>query len=107
MKILGLSWCVPKQEKPKVHWQALEKIYTNINPNYPFDYQFIDQEYQALYKSEQVIARLSNVFALLAIIVSCLGLLGLAMFSAEQRTKENWRSKITGCFSESNHISFV
>ena len=75
---------------------SLEKIYKEINPNYPFDYQFIDQEYQALYKSEQVVAKLSNIFALLAISVSCLGLLGLAIFSAGQRLKEISIRKVLG-----------
>ncbi|MEQ9443656.1 MAG: permease prefix domain 2-containing transporter [Cyclobacteriaceae bacterium] len=75
---------------------ALENVYQEINPNYPFDYQFLDQEYAKLYQSEQVIAKLSNVFALLAIVVSCLGLLGLAIFSAEQRIKEIGIRKVLG-----------
>ncbi len=75
---------------------SLEKVYHKINPDHAFDYQFVDQEYQALYKSEQVISRLSNVFAFLAVIVSCLGLFGLAMFSAQQRTKEIAIRKVLG-----------
>ena len=75
---------------------SLEKVYQELNPKYPFEYQFIDQEYQALYKSEQVISKLSNVFALLSILVSCLGLLGLAMFSAERRLKEISIRKVLG-----------
>ncbi len=85
-----------KPGETKAALASLEKIYRDINPNYPFDYQFIDQEYQALYKSEQVVAGLSNIFALLAILVSCLGLLGLAMFSAGQRLKEISIRKILG-----------
>ena len=85
-----------KAGETKTALANLEKIYKDINPNYPFDYQFIDQEYQALYKSEQVVAKLSNIFALLAILVSCLGLLGLAIFSAGQRLKEISIRKVLG-----------
>ena len=75
---------------------GLEKIYKQINPNYQFDYQFVDQEYDKLYRNEQLMAKLSNVFAVLAIMISCLGLLGLVMFSAEQRTKEIGIRKVLG-----------
>ena len=75
---------------------SLEKVYKDVNPNYPFDYQFIDLEYQKLYKSEQVTARLSNIFACLAMVVSCLGLLGLTLFSTEQRVKEIGIRKVMG-----------
>jgi putative ABC transport system permease protein len=75
---------------------SLEKIHNEINPNYPFSYQFADQEYKKLYKNEQVMAKLSNAFAILAILISCLGLLGLVMFAAEQRTKEFGIRKVLG-----------
>jgi ABC-type antimicrobial peptide transport system permease subunit len=75
---------------------SLEKLCKQINPNYPFTFQFADEEYAKLYKSEQIITTLTNVFALLAIFISCLGLLGLAMFSAEQRTKEIGIRKVLG-----------
>jgi ABC-type antimicrobial peptide transport system permease subunit len=74
----------------------LEEVYKRINPNYPFAYQFLDQEYARLYRSEQVMAALARVFAGLAIIISCLGLLGLVMFSAEQRTREIGIRKVLG-----------
>jgi putative ABC transport system permease protein len=75
---------------------SLAQVYKNLNPNYPFAYQFIDQEYEKLYRNEQVMAKLSNVFAVLAILISCLGLLGLVMFSTEQRTKEIGIRKVLG-----------
>jgi ABC-type antimicrobial peptide transport system permease subunit len=56
----------------------------------------VDQEYDKLYRNEQVTAKLSNAFAVLAIMISCLGLLGLVMFSAEQRTKEIGIRKVLG-----------
>lgn len=67
---------------------ALEKLCKTINPGIPFSYQFSDQEYTKLYKNEQVVSKLANYFAFLAIFISCLGLFGLAMFTAAQRTKE-------------------
>jgi putative ABC transport system permease protein len=67
-----------------------------INPEFPFTYYFADEEYQKLYEREQVISKLSNYFAILAIFISCLGLLGLAMFTAEQRMKEIGIRKVLG-----------
>ena len=75
---------------------SLARVYKNLNPNYPFAYQFVDQEYKKLYSSELIITQLSIVFAVVAIIVSCLGLLGLVMFSAEQRVKEFGVRKVLG-----------
>lgn len=75
---------------------GLDQLYKEINPNYPFAYQFIDQEYAKLYRSEQVMAKLATVFAVLAIMISCLGLLGLVVFSAQQRTKEIGIRKVLG-----------
>lgn len=75
---------------------SLEKICKSINPKFPFTYRFSDQEYDKLYRSEQVVSKLSNLFAFLAIFISCLGLFGLATFSAEQRTKEIGVRKVLG-----------
>lgn len=75
---------------------GLKTVYDEINPNRPFDFKFADSEYQVMYKSEQVIAKLTNIFSVLAILISCLGLLGLAMFSAQQRIKEVAVRKVLG-----------
>jgi putative ABC transport system permease protein len=75
---------------------SLAKVYHDINPNYPFSYQFVDQEYKKLYTGEMIISTLSIVFALVAIAISCLGLLALVMFSAEQRVKEFGVRKVLG-----------
>jgi len=75
---------------------GLEKIYKAINPDFAFSYTFSDEEYAKLYQSEQVISRLSNYFAALAVFISCLGLFGLAMFMAGQRTKEIGVRKVLG-----------
>jgi len=75
---------------------SLKTLCKNLNPNFPFTYDFTDQEYQKLYQSEQIVGKLSDAFAFLAIFISCLGLLGLAMFTAEQRVKEIGIRKVLG-----------
>lgn len=85
--------------KPGQTKQALESLaalYKNANPDYPFAYEFVDQEYKKLYSSELIISKLSIIFACVAIVISCLGLLGLVMFSAEQRVKELGIRKVLG-----------
>jgi ABC-type antimicrobial peptide transport system permease subunit len=76
--------------------QQLEKLAKKYNPDYPFEYQFLDEAYQRLYKSETLVSILAYYFAVLTIIISCLGLFGLAAFTAEQRTKEIGIRKILG-----------
>jgi putative ABC transport system permease protein len=75
---------------------GLEKLYRLLNPAFPFSYKFADTEYAALYKSEEVTGRLSVLFALLAISISCLGLLGLSLFTAGQRVREVGIRKVLG-----------
>jgi len=75
---------------------GLERIYKRLNPNFSFSYSFSDEEYRKLYRSEVVIGRLSDSFALLAIFISCMGLFGLALFSSQQRAKEIGIRKVLG-----------
>ena len=75
---------------------AIERICKQLNPNVPFTYAFTDQEYARQYQSEQVVGKLAGYFAFLAIFISCLGLFGLAAFTAEQRTKEIGVRKVLG-----------
>lgn len=75
---------------------SMEQVCKEINPNYPFVYQFADQEYARLYRSELVVTRLTNIFAILGIAISCLGLLGLVTLAADQRTKEIGIRKVLG-----------
>lgn len=82
--------------KTKQALASLEKLFKQLNPDFPFSYSFSDQEYQKLYTSEQVVGKLANYFGFLAIFISCLGLLGLAMFTAEQRIKEIGIRKVLG-----------
>ncbi|HZK64051.1 MAG TPA: FtsX-like permease family protein, partial [Puia sp.] len=76
--------------------KALEKISTGLNPAYPFSYGFIDQDLASQYKGEQQMGNLFNIFAILAIFISCMGLYGLSAFMAEQRTKEIGVRKVLG-----------
>ncbi len=76
--------------------EALEDIHRWVNPTYPFAYAFIDEDLDQLYKSEQRLGRLSNIFALLAIFISCLGLYGLSAYLAEQKRKEVGIRKVVG-----------
>lgn len=76
--------------------EAIEKAYKAFHPAYDFAPGFLDDEYKALYKTESKVASLSNYMALVAIIISALGLLGLAAFTAERRTKEIGIRKILG-----------
>ncbi|MGF7217194.1 putative permease [Spirosoma lacussanchae] len=80
-------------EKALASMQLLAKRY---NPAYPFDYQFADDSFERQYKSETLIGKLANYFAILAIFIACLGLFGLAMFTAEQRKKEIGVRKVMG-----------
>lgn len=82
--------------KTKEALANLEQLGKKLNPRFPFTYQFSDEEYAKLYKSEQVVTQLANYFAILAIFISCLGLFGLAAFTAEQRTKEIGVRKVLG-----------
>ncbi len=79
--------------------QAIAKIGAVIkkdNPAYPFDYKFVDDEFNRMFQSEMLVSKLSRVFAALAIIISCLGLFGLAAYTAERRTKEIGIRKVLG-----------
>jgi hypothetical protein len=82
--------------KTKIALDGLEKLHQQLNPEFVFSHQFADEEYGMLYKSEQVVQKLSKYFAFLAIFISCLGLLGLVIFTAEQRTKEIGIRKVLG-----------
>ena len=95
---ISWGWAVIRTEpgKTKEALASIGKLWKELNPQFPFTYQFSDVEYQNMYKSESVVDRLSVVFAGLGIFISCLGLLGLAMFTAEQRTKEIGIRKVLG-----------
>lgn len=76
--------------------EVLEKIYTRLNPAYPFAFNFLDKDLDNLYKGERQMGQIFNLFAVLAIFISCLGLYGLSAFMAEQQTKEIGVRKVLG-----------
>jgi len=74
----------------------LSKLVKEMNPNYPFEYHFVDETYEQMYRSEEQVNLLVRYFGTLAIVISCLGLFALVSFAAEQRTKEISIRKVVG-----------
>jgi putative ABC transport system permease protein len=75
---------------------SLEQTWKKLNPNEPFEYSFLDQDFQKNYEAENRLASLIKYFMIIAITICCLGLFGLAAFSAEQRTREIGIRKVLG-----------
>jgi hypothetical protein len=73
-----------------------EIIFKKYNPEYPFEYQFVDEEYSLKFKTEQKMGSMASLFAGLTIFISCLGLFGLATYMAENRIKEIGVRKVLG-----------
>jgi ABC-type antimicrobial peptide transport system permease subunit len=80
---------------------AIKELYSRFNPGFEFDYKFQDEQYARLYSAEQQVATLSRYFAGFAVLISCLGLFGLASFTAERRIKEIGIRKVLGSTSTS------
>jgi len=76
--------------------KKLEEIWNDIVPGYPFDYKFVDEDIDRMYRGEERMGSLVKYLAILAIIIACLGLFGLASYMAEQRTKEIGIRKVMG-----------
>ncbi|MGX5816784.1 ABC transporter permease [Chitinophaga lutea] len=74
----------------------LERFYKTVNAGMPFSYKFLDDDYQTLYASEQRVATLSRYFAGMAILISCLGLFGLAALTAQRKQKEIGIRRVVG-----------
>ena len=85
---------------------GIEKLYLQFAPGFTFDYSFLDRSYQALYESEKRVGTLSSYFASFAIIISCMGIFGLATFTAERRAKEIGIRKVLGA-SNSNIVMML
>ncbi|MEI9919478.1 MAG: ABC transporter permease [Bacteroidota bacterium] len=81
---------------PQATLEQLQIIYQKFHPGYPFEFTFLDDDYKKLYESDTKVSMLSTYFAILATLISCLGLFGLAVFSSEQRTKEIGIRKVLG-----------
>jgi putative ABC transport system permease protein len=74
----------------------IQNIYKKYNPEYPFEYKFIDDKFANKFNNEKRLGNMAVIFTSLTIIISCLGLFGLASFSAEQRRKEIGIRKVLG-----------
>ena len=85
---------------------SIEKTWHRLNPNEPFEYSFLDQDFQKNYDADSRLSSLVKYFTIIAILISCLGLFGLAAFSAERRTKEIGVRKVLGA-SVSNIVSLL
>jgi len=75
---------------------AIRQLYEKRYPGFTFEYKFLEDDYQALYASEQRVSSLARIFAVIAVLISCLGLYGLTAFTAERRMKEISVRKIFG-----------
>jgi putative ABC transport system permease protein len=75
---------------------AGEKVWKGYGSDFPFEYSFLDDDFNKMYTDDQRLARLFNVFAVVTILISCLGLLGLATYTAQVRTKEIGIRKVLG-----------
>jgi len=82
--------------KPQQALKPIEEIFKKYNPAYPFDYKFVDQEFSKKFLTEDLISRITNIFAGLAIFICCIGLAGLASFTIERRIREIGIRKVLG-----------
>jgi putative ABC transport system permease protein len=81
---------------PETALAKIGAVLKKDNPAYPFEYKFVDDQFNNMFLSEMLISKLSRVFSVLAIIISCLGLFGLAAYTAERRTREIGVRKVLG-----------
>jgi ABC-type antimicrobial peptide transport system permease subunit len=100
--ISEVSLKLPENSSAHEVLAEIESVFEKYNPAYPFVYRFADDEFNQKFTDIQRVGRLANVFAFLAILISCLGLFGLSAFTAEQRTKEFGIRKVLG--ASSSHV---
>jgi putative ABC transport system permease protein len=74
----------------------INNLWNRFSPGYPLEYKFLDESFNQMYKSEDKLSVLLSIFTTMAIVVGCIGLFGLAAFTAEQRTKEIGIRKVLG-----------
>jgi putative ABC transport system permease protein len=104
----GPWWKIMVRIRPGQQQETIDRIkdfYQAYNPGFPFAYSFLDEEYQRQYQTEVRVAALAKYFSGLAIVISCLGLFGLAAFTAQRRQKEIGIRKVVG--ATVNNIVFL
>jgi hypothetical protein len=93
-------WCATVKINPRIPVRdalaAIETVFKKYNPDFPFDYKFTDEAYAKKFSDEERIGHLATFFAVFAVLISCLGLFGMASFVAEQRTREIGVRKVLG-----------
>ncbi|HET9432289.1 MAG TPA: FtsX-like permease family protein, partial [Chitinophagaceae bacterium] len=82
--------------KPQQAIKSIEAVFKKYNPAYPFEYKFVDEEFNRKFLTEDLISRITNIFAGLAIFICCIGLAGLASFTIEKRVREIGIRKVLG-----------
>lgn len=82
--------------KPQDALSVMASVFKKYDPSVPFDYQFVDKEFGKKFATEELINKLTNIFAILAIFICCLGLAGLASFTIEKRIREIGIRKVLG-----------
>jgi putative ABC transport system permease protein len=101
--LFSVSWASPNNITLRIRgnnipalMDFIKKSWTEVCPDYPFQYNFYDEWFQSMYRSEEDLGKLLSLFALLTIIISSMGILGLALFATEQRSKEIGLRKVNG-----------
>ena len=92
----GMMFVKLEAGKTKEALATVNSVFERVLPDIPLHYEFVDQEYAAQYKSEMMTGSLTYYFAIISILISCLGLFGLATFMAKRRTKEIGIRKVLG-----------
>jgi putative ABC transport system permease protein len=95
---IGTSYIIAKTDRPDIKGiiGRMEAKWKQFAPAIPFEYSFLDKNYETLYRADQKLGTIFGIFTCLSIIVACLGLLGLSMYTAERRTKEIGIRKVLG-----------
>ncbi|MEP6614931.1 MAG: ABC transporter permease [Ginsengibacter sp.] len=95
---LGISYILARVDPSKTNnvIKQLSDKWKSLAPSTPFDYSFLDEEFIALYQSDNRMGKVFGLFTILSIFVACLGLFGLATYTAERRTKEIGIRKVLG-----------
>jgi len=95
---------LPQQASLSKIMNGIEEVFKEHNPAFPFSFEFVDESFADKFAVEELTGKLANLFAILAVVISCLGLFGLSAFAAEQRTKEVGVRKVLGA-SVTNIVS--
>jgi putative ABC transport system permease protein len=93
-------------ENPSAVIGRIKHVWQSMLPNTPFNYQFVDQQFNALYKTDRKMGKIFGIFAILALFIACLGLFSLSSFMAARRTKEIGIRKVLGASITNILVSF-